>query len=278
MTCSECKKNGKDSSDHKVKTSNKCPYNEKNKKSLRSTTKLSDRINLNSLDIIDKRNNFRLATINLLNEIRSDPLILKKNDSKMKSFLQSQGNIDSQGTGNQVTPQEASFAILLEKYGFKFISKPKKNDHVFYIESNNVKDGIYYIYQFNGTQASIDFASFLVIDKMIIEQFNFDLKHSNSNIFYLNDGWFHKDIIYIVTWSSKKVVKTFIGLGQNIPTKEENDEMNELLKFKKEKNSGKKKVGSLNIYIRFANRYSCDRFTDDYSSDNYKKVSDFITL
>ena len=278
MTCSECKKNGKNSSDHKVKNSKKCPYNERNKKSLRSTIKLSDRINLNSIHIIDKRNNFRLTVLNLLNEINTDSSCLKKNDAKMKAILQSQGNIDSQGTGNQVTPQETSFALLLEKYEFKFISKPKKNDHISYIESNDVKDGIYYIYQFNGSQASIDFAVFLIIDKMIIEQFNFDLKHTKSNIFYLNDGWFHKDIIYIVTWCSKNVVKTFIGLGQNIPTKEENDEMNELLKFKKEKNSGKKKVGSLNIYIRFANRYSCDSFTDDYSCDNYKKVTEFINL
>lgn len=276
MGCSECKKNGKESLDHQKKTSKICPYNEKNKISLRSTTTLSDRINLNSVNIIDKRNNFRLSILNVLNEIITDPSTLKKNDSKMKALLRSQGNVNSQGTGNQVTPQEASFALLLEKYEFKFISKPKKNDHVSYIQKNDTKDGIYYIYQSNGTQKPIDFAVFLVIDKMIIEQFDIDLKHTSSNIFYLNDGWFHKDIIYIVTWSCKKVVKSFIGLGQNIPTKEENDEMNQLLKFKKEKNSGNKKIGSLNIYIRFANRYSCDRFTDEYSNENYNNVKTFI--
>lgn len=43
MSCSECKKNGKDSSDHKAKNSKKCPYNEKNKKSLRSTTNIDER-------------------------------------------------------------------------------------------------------------------------------------------------------------------------------------------------------------------------------------------
>lgn len=276
MVCSECKKHGKESTDHQKKSSKLCPYNEKNKKSLRSNTKLSNRININSVDSIDKRKDFRLAILNVLNEIISDPSSLKKDDSKMNSFLQSQGNVSAQGTGNQVTSQEGSFALLLEKYNFIFIPKPKKNDHISYIESNNIKDGFYYVYQFNGTQASIDFAIFLVINKMIIEQFEFDLKHTSTDIFYLNDGWFHKDIIYIVTWSSKNIVKSFIGLGQNIPTEVENNFMNELLKFKKGKNSETKKIGALYTYTRFANRYSCKHFTEDYTNDNFNKVKTFI--
>lgn len=228
------------------------------------------------MSLIPKRQAFINSVKNVLQLIYNNPKLLKKTDASMKTKLQAQGKEDSQGTGNQVTPQEVSFAMALEENGFKFISKAKKNDHISYIKKNNIDNGHYYIYQVNGNQASIDFATLLIENKEIISQYNFDLKHTTSKTFYLNDGWFHKDIIYIVTWSPKKnEVKSFIGLGQQIPTKEEQEEMEELIEFKK-KNSDKKKVGSLFTYIRFANRYSCEKFDDAYTKDNFEKVIEFI--
>jgi len=280
MTCSECKKNGKEATDHSAKNSIKCPYNKGKHVATRSNVKISDRINVNSTSIIEKKKEFVKLNLKILELILKDPSLLKEDDIIIKKKLQSQGNSDSQGTGNQITSQESSFAKVLEINGFTFIPKSKKNDHINHIQKNNIIDGFYYIYQVNGTQASIDFATILIIDKLIIEQFNFDLKHTTSNIFYLNDGWFHKDIIYIVSWIKKlkkeKENMIFIGLGQDIPTKEENDEMKILLNFKKEKNSSNKKVGSLYTYIRFANRFSCERFNIDYTNDKFKKVKDFI--
>lgn len=217
------------------------------------------------------------SLVNVLSEIHNDPSILKKNDAVVKAKLQSQGKKDSQGTGNQVTPQETSFAILLEKYGFTFISKEKKNDHLIYIEANDLNDGLYYIYQVNGSQASIDFAAFHLVKKAIVKQFNFDLKHTTNNIFYLNDGWFHKDIIYIVSWSEKKTLKSFIGLGQNIPSKEDSERMEKLLQIKKTMNTTEnKKVGSLITYIRFANRYSCEKFDTNFTKENFEKLLSYI--
>ena len=229
------------------------------------------------MSLIQKRQTFKNVVKNVLQLISNDPKLLKRTNAIMKAKLQSQGKKESQGTGNQVTPQETSFAMVLEDSGFKFISKAKKNDHINFIKKNSITNGHYYIYQVNGNQASIDFAALLIEEKEIIAQYNFDLKHTSSKIFYLNDGWFHKDTIYVVTWTPKKnEVQSFIGLGQNIPTKEEQDEMNELIQFKKSKNNDKKKVGSLITYIRFANRYSCDRFNEAYTKENYENTLKFI--
>ena len=108
---------------------------------------------------------------------------------------------------------------------------------------------------------------------------SFDLKHTTSKSFYLNDGWFHKDVIYVVTWSPKKAeVKTFIGLGQDIPTVEETAFMAKLLELKHTTNETNKKVGCLRPYVRFANQYSCEKFSEDYSADRFAKVSAFLTV
>lgn len=213
----------------------------------------------------------------VLNKIYTDPSILQNDDEPMRIKLRSQGKKDSQGTGNAVTPQEAYFAVLLESNGFTFIPKEKKGNHIKYIKKNNLSDGLYYIYQVNGSQQSIDFGLILLKNKEIIEQINFDLKHSNNDVIFLNDGWFENNVIYLVTWFNKETVKSFIGLGQHIPTKEDKEIMDILLKFKKGKNSETKKGGFLIPYLRFANRYLCSQFTEDFTKENYEKVKQFLT-
>lgn len=210
----------------------------------------------------------------ILNSLRSNPLLLKEKKPEILAKLQAQGRDDAQGTGNKVTEQEAAFAAVLESAGFVFLPKKKKNQHL----TSLPKEGFFYIYQANGSQASIDFQTLFVEASEIKAHVSYDLKHTTSKSFYLNDGWFHKDILYVVTWSPKKGdIKTFVGLGQDIPTEAETAFMTQLLALKKSTNETNKKVDSLRPYVRFANQYSCDKFTEDYSRGMYEKVLAFLS-
>jgi hypothetical protein len=214
----------------------------------------------------------------LLTRLSSSPEILRKDISKLsdiKKKLYSQGDSLSQGTGNQVTVQETCFASELETAGFKYSS----------VKIPAVEDGFYYIYQVNGTQRSIDFQVYDWVKGTKRKIINFDLKHTKTDIFFLNDGWFHENIIYIISWMrkiseprKKKVVEpaTFIALGQHIPTEEEVTLYNELCEIKKKYNSDYKGRGSFHCYIRFANTYKCDRFTPEITSDSLAKVITYV--
>lgn len=201
----------------------------------------------------------------LLTSLHATPSLLKTKNDTIQAKLQSQGNADSQGTGNKVTDQESAFAAVLEANGFIFLPKQKKNQHLTALPTQ----GYFYIYQANGSQASIDFQTLFIEGSEIKAQVSYDLKHTTSKSFYLNDGWFHRGIIYIVTWSPKKgEVKTFTGLGQDIPTEDETAFISKLLELKKTTNETNKKVDSLRPYVRFANQYSCEKFTEEYTSQH----------
>lgn len=194
----------------------------------------------------------------------------------MVAKLQSQAKADSQGTGNKVTAQEASFAAVLESNSVQF--QPK--DAAF-----PTTPGYYYLYQVNGSQQSIDFRVFESDGKAVVRKVDLDLKHTSSDVFFLNDGWFNRDVIYIVTWNRRtsqprkritSEASTFIALGQDISSAAENEMMTELLTIKKKYNTEFKGVGSLCTYIRFANRYKCDRFTPEYTETCYAGVSAYL--
>jgi len=203
--------------------------------------------------------------------IRRDPSCLRQVLPAMKAKLHSQGNSLAQGTGNQPTDQECSFAAVLETHGFVF--QPKGFQHS--------DPGLYYLYQVHGSQQSLDFQVFEMTGAGKGSFVNLDLKHTTSDVFYLNDGWFHKDVVYIVTWErrtslprTKKATEltTFLGLGQDIPTAEESACMNEMIAMKNKYNAESKGVGSLCTYVRFANRYKCDRFTPEYTETCFQAV------
>jgi len=191
----------------------------------------------------------------LLTYLSSNPNILRKDPAELteiKKKLHSQGDAASQGSGNQVTDQETCFAAALESFGFKYSSSKVT-------ESEN---GFYYIYQVNGTQRSIDFQAYDWFSGTKRKSVNFDLKHTKTDIFFLNDGWFHENIVYIISWMrriseprKKKVVEpaTFIALGQQIPTVEEAALYEELCEIKKKYNTDYKGSGSFHCYLRFAN-------------------------
>lgn len=203
----------------------------------------------------------------LLKQLAASPNLLHKDMStlsEIKKKLRSQGDVNSQGTGNQVTDQETCFAALLEEHGVQYSYDVPSTD------------GVYYIYQLNGTQRSIDFQVFHLVDGIKQSSLNFDLKHTKNDIFFLNDGWFHQNIIYVISWMrrtspprKKKVVEaaTFIAFGQKIPTEDESALHEELCEIKKKYNTDYKGVGSFHCYLRFANTYKCDRFTPEYSTE-----------
>jgi hypothetical protein len=214
----------------------------------------------------------------LLSNLSSSPELLRRDIatlSEIKKKLHSQGDAASQGSGNQVTDQETCFAATLEESGFKY-SSPKVPA---------TEDGFYYIYQVNGTQRSIDFQAFDWAAGTKRRAINFDLKHTKNETFFLNDGWFHENIVYVVSWMrktseprKKKVVEpaTFIALGQNIPTEEEAALYEELCEIKKKYNTDYKGSGSFHCYLRFANTYKCDRFTPEYSAECLSSVLSFV--
>ena len=204
-----------------------------------------------------------------LTQLSESPDLLRRDPAELtdiKKKLHSQGDSASQGSGNQVTDQETCFAATLEDCGFKY-------------SSNKVlptEDGFYYIYQVNGTQRSIDFQAFDWFSGTKRRAVNFDLKHTKTDTFFLNDGWFHEGIIYVVSWMrriseprKKKVVEpaTFIAFGEHIPTEEEIALYTELCEIKKKYNTDYKGSGSFHCYLRFANTYKCDRFTPEFTAE-----------
>lgn len=211
--------------------------------------------------------------------IRTNPLLLRQKHPDMIRKLQTQAvNKEAQGTGNKVTDQEASFATLLEAHGFVFQPKAAATAAA----TAAIAPGKYYNYQVNGSQRSIDFRVFEYDGTTVTRQIDLDLKHTTSDVFFLNDGWFHKDIVYIVTWDrqtsaprKKKTTEpaTLIALGQDIPSPEESACMEELLAIKKKYNTEFKGCGSLSTYIRFANRYKCDRFTPEETERLFGRIT-----
>ena len=213
---------------------------------------------------------FHDVVCSLINTISSEPALLKRSLPATVDFLRRQGNVDAQGTGNKVTDQEASFADLLTQRGFQFLAKGAPAP----------SSGLHYLYQLKGSQADGDFGLREYQDSKPIKEVIIDLKHTLSKIFYLNDGWFMKDVIYIISWNSgtaaKPILMSHVALGQNIPTGEENAFMDSLKKMRSHANAENKRVGSLIPYVRFANKYSCERFTPETTAAHLSAVLKFI--
>jgi len=200
--------------------------------------------------------------LSVLQNIYDNPSLLKEKNSEMKKFLSFQGDPDSQGTGNNPTEQEACFASELNKAGIKFVSKK---------DTVPQTDGLYYYYQPNGTQRNVDFLIINVKDG-VKTTISFDLKHTTGKTFYFNDGWFEDNIIYIISFTVKKCNKVYIGYGQETRTDEEHEAMLEMIEFKKSWNKTKKNIGNLKKCIRYANQYSCDGFTKEFSDEKFNSV------
>jgi len=217
------------------------------------------------LDIVDK---YKDILYNILFSINDSPesfihtivpLVLV---SKLSSSISKNGN----GRANGNTTQEAIFAYILEKHGFKY----KTNKEI------PRDDCGYYVYQPNGTQRTPDFTIYVCVSSIIKWSIDIDMKQSNTEKIVLNDGWFNNKTIYILSYKSKKQNCVAIGLGQDIPTVLEREKWEQLLKIKKELNSGEKVIDSLHIYFRFANQYNCSKFTPKVKLNYMKSIEDIL--
>jgi hypothetical protein len=197
----------------------------------------------------------------LVQQLYANPCHLTKKCPEMQKRLQSQGKEESDGTGNKVTNQEAAFAQLLEDSGFTWIAKPKKDTW----KEALMNQGLCFLYQLNGTQASVDFALMYVQDSKILETFYVDLKYSTSTKIFLNDGWFEPNILYLFTWTERQAIRVFVGLAKDFTTEEESNTRSELRKQLAELNSKQKVVGKFHMYVRCANTYNLKTFTKEFS-------------
>ena len=208
-----------------------------------------------------------------------DPSLLKKEAKDFPAIVakfQSQAKKDTQSLGNKETDHEVCFAALLEELGFQFLLKKKKGDHLKLLPS--IANGLYYIYQVNGSQQSLDFQTILVYEHKIVCSITYDLKHTTSDTFYLNDGWFLENIVYVITHQRATTTKTLIALGQHIPSEEEKQAYAKIAEAKKQLNSEKDNTSSsLIVTYRFANRYKCSKFTDEWSTHRLNEVMTFLT-
>lgn len=197
-------------------------------------------------------------------------LLLKSSEQLMdvKQRLQPKKSSNSQGSGNAMTNQEASFAMILEEHGIHSIPLEQTN--------TNIPDGLYFHFQPNGTQRSIDFKVMEYKNNTSIRNLEFDLKHTNGSSIMLNDGWFTSNRIYVITWHNRKIPQMFLSLGQYIASNEEQVMYDDVRKTIKELNSKYKNVGFLRCYIRLANQYNCKKFTSEYTQQQFNNIITFM--
>jgi hypothetical protein len=213
---------------------------------------------------------YKESITSLLQTLSANPALLEGTAEEKKNFLQRQGNLNAQGTGNKVTDQEACFAVEAEKKGFIFLAKGTAAP----------ANGLYYQFQVNGSQKEGDFRLCEFKESLMRYSHVVDLKHTNSKKFYFNDGWFQTGVIYVISWNAgtKKYpdLKTHIALGQDVPSEAEKKFMAELQDFKREKNTNTNRVDCLFPYVRFANQYSCENFSEDKRKAHFEAVINFI--
>ena len=200
-----------------------------------------------------------------LQKLRTFPSLLKSKYPDIIKFLHESTDKKGQGTGNMPTLHESCFAHEAFIHGFTFL----KNSEV------PMANGAYLKYQPNGTQKSIDFVLIEKVDD-VIKIFEFDLKHTNSKSFFWNDGWFENGVIYVISYTVKKNDKLYIGFGHETPTPKDVEDMDRMVQFKKKWNSENKDDGFLKKYVRFANRYSCDQFTDEFTNARWASVESHL--
>ena len=200
--------------------------------------------------------------ITFLQKLRMFPDMLRGEYPQLSRFLHRQGDMSlEKGFGKVPEEQEVCFAFQAEKHGFQFIP-------------NNIHpstDGCFYKYQLNGSQQSIDFVLIEVLDG-IAKNVQFDLKSTKGMTFKWNDGWFQKDVIYVISYQKKKVNRLYIGYGDESYEPEDHVEWHAIRSQKEELNKLVKKTKYLKLYYRFANSYSCNQFTDEFSAERWASV------
>lgn len=169
---------------------------------------IQERLFLEIKDLIISKSNiqkiemlFNGHLIELIKNIHENPNLLKNIsvcDSQDLKDLESK--LKDYTNSSKIQNQELLFCYHLEKYGFTFLHKSLvKNMDI--IEK---PDGLYYVYQLNGTQSPPDISVFEIKDNQKINLIHFDLKETNGNGIVLNDGWFNENTIYILNFKKRK--------------------------------------------------------------------------
>ena len=225
------------------------------------------KIDVYNLTKMTTKYEFKFNLSNAFTFMRENPDELEKNPIDMIKKLSDYMKSSGQSSANHVTNHEASISVIFEKYGFELSTQDEK------------KDGYYYVYQMGGSQKKGDFFLFWVNNGKFQSSIVADAKHSNKNVFYLNDGWFEEETIYIISFSeniSRGVWKKmcFVGLGKDIPTEEDSVVMKEIIEMKKKLNSEKRSrlTSHLKVVFRFANQYSCKQFNHEFTRIQFEKM------
>jgi hypothetical protein len=188
---------------------------------------------------------FHTAIRAVLNICRDIPEALYEADVEIAKRLK-----EVKGGGkNPPTQQEVSFATIAISKGFEL--------------------GKTLIYQPNGAQATIDF---ILKNPDDGKEYKIELKSSKSNNFYLNDGTFLENVIYIISFVVKKTKKCCIVNGENVLTKYDKEKLEKLRELIKTMNSNDTSKNFLRTYVRCANQYSCKQFTEEFMKVQHSKV------
>ena len=215
--------------------------------------------------------------IHLLNQIFDNVDLLAVPDTdvtlveikkKLANQVKADGDNDCEsGVRNSITRQEASFALLLENDGWQLIGKNEK--------APNKRS---YRFQVNGNRNTPDFQ--LVSKHYWISPLNIELKSTLGNTIVLNDGVFHDNFIYILSYRIKKERKVFIGLGQDVM--QHDVDKSAMLEFKEILQIALKPIVKsiesklLTLNVRAINSYKCKDFTTAYTHDKFLKVKIYL--
>jgi hypothetical protein len=206
--------------------------------------------------------NTRIA--DALRIMTQSPDRLEQRPVEMLERLKEHCDGTGQGSANDPTSHEACIAVILEETGIRLA--PQRN-------VVPEEDGFWFWYQPGGTQQKGDFLLFEAVAKEKRGGLLLDAKHSNGNAFYLNDGWFWDDIVYVVSFC-RNVRRgvwenvCFIGRGQDIPTEKDKEIWTTYNDAKRAMNASRRErePDFLLPYFRFAHQYSCKQFTPEFTA------------
>ena len=198
----------------------------------------------------------------LFQTCRDNPECLEEKHPEMKKVLDACCG-KGQGLGNKASDQEACFAVLLEKMGWT---------------RGQGSSDYSYLYQAQGTQKAIDF-QLSYPDGLL----NLDLKHSEKDSIFLNDGTFLDGVVYIISFtrlltrvkgqrSCPRQCVCGIMMGQDVMTENDKKCLENSRVILRDLNVKKSNTEFLTIYLRSANQYSCKQFTNDFLTERFAKV------
>jgi hypothetical protein len=223
--------------------------------------------------MLSKMSAFRIPVSNLFGHLAGNPHLLEEKHPEMKKTLDAYCG-KGQGLGNKCSDQEACFAVQCELRGW--VLRKEDSD-----------EGFFYMYQAQGTQKAIDFQLMYIEGGEVIEYVNIDLKHSDKEAIFLNDGSFLTDVVYVISFTrllervkgQRKCPREHvcvIARGQDVMTEKDRAALENRFAVLKQMNSIKEDLDFLVMYVRNANQFSCKRFTPEFTEECLKKTQSWL--